>query len=222
MDRYSAYKLVAKNSNGEIILAFCWAHVRRDFLTVAKGYPELEAWAMDWVKAIGNMYYLNEQRLIETDGPRREQADAALQSALVEMAGKRDQELANPRHSACEKVLNSLKNHWDGLTVFVENPSIPMDNNAAERALRGPVVGRNNYYGSGATWSGYLAAVMFSIFQTLALWGINPRAWLQAYFRACAANGGQAPADLADFLPWKMESELQRKLSKPPVHHDSS
>ena len=35
-------------------------------------------------------------------------------------------------------MLRSLRNHWQGLTLFVENPDLPMDNNQAERALRGP------------------------------------------------------------------------------------
>ena len=43
------------------------------------------------------------------------------------------------------KVLESLGNHWTGLTVFVEHPEVPMDNNTAERSERGPVVGRKNY-----------------------------------------------------------------------------
>ncbi len=36
--------------------------------------------------------------------------------------------------------------HWQGLTIFVDHPHIPMDNNAAERGLRGSVLGRKNYY----------------------------------------------------------------------------
>jgi Transposase IS66 family len=46
-----------------------------------------------------------------------------------------------------QKVLRSLHNHWDGLTVFVERPEVAMDNHTAERGLRTPVVGRKNYYG---------------------------------------------------------------------------
>jgi hypothetical protein len=42
------------------------------------------------------------------------------------------------------------QSHWDCLTVFVGHPEVPLDNNTAERAQRGPVVGRKNYYGSGA------------------------------------------------------------------------
>ena len=66
-----------------------------------------------------------------------------------------------------------------------------MDNNTAERSERGPVVGRKNYYGSGSLWSGRLAAMMFSLFQTLCLWGLNPRLWLTAYLEACAQAGGR-------------------------------
>ena len=99
-------------------------------------------------------------------------------------------------HPARRKVLESLRDHWTGLTVFVEHPEVPMDNNTAERSERGPVVGRKNYYGSGAVWSGRLAAMLFSLFQTLALWGFNPRLWLTAYLTACAEAGGQAPADV--------------------------
>lgn len=58
------------------------------------------------------------------------------------------------------KVLQSLQAHWSGLTVFVDHPEVPIDS-AAERALRPPVVGRTNYYGSGRVWPGELAATMF-------------------------------------------------------------
>jgi hypothetical protein len=87
------------------------------------------------------------------------------------------------------------------LTVFVEHPEVPMDNNTAERAERGPVVGRKNYYGSGAVWAGQLAAMLFSLVQTLTLWKIQPRRWLTAYLEACARAGGPAPPDLDSFLP---------------------
>ena len=80
-----------------------------------------------------------------------------------------------------------------------------MDNNTAERDMRGPVVGRKNFYGSGAQWSGQLAATMYSVLATLGLWQINARTWLGAYLQACADNGNRAPADLAPFLPWAMD-----------------
>ena len=64
------------------------------------------------------------------------------------------------------------------LASEVEHPEVPMDNNTAERSERGPVVGRMKHYGSGSVWSGQLAVMLFSLFQTLCLWGLNPRQWL--------------------------------------------
>jgi transposase len=117
--------------------------------------------------------------------------------------------------SAQKKVLNSLKNHWAGLAVFVDHPQTPMDNNKAENSLRNPATGRKNYYGSGAIWSAELAAMLFSILQTVMLWGINPRHWLQAFLTACAENGGQPLSDLTPFLPWTMDAARRNALQQP-------
>lgn len=87
-----------------------------------------------------------------------------------------------------------------------------MDNNTAERSERGPVVGRKNYYGSGSVWSGQLAAMLFSLFQTLCLWGLNPRLWLAEYLTACAEARGEASANVDRFLPWNLSPEQRRAL----------
>ena len=139
------------------------------------------------------------------------------------MAQQRDEELAQPAlHPARRKVLESLRQHWSGLTVFVDHPEVPMDNNTAERSERGPVLGRKNYYGSGAVWSGRLAAMLFSLFQTLALWGLNPRTWLTAYLTACAEAGGQCPCQPEALLPWNLSEEQRRAWSLEPSADDSS
>jgi transposase len=122
--------------------------------------------------------------------------------------------LADPSLRApCRKVLTSLHEHWSGLTLFVADPRIPLDHNLSERRLRGPAVGRKNYYGSGALGSGRLAAMLFSLVATLKLWKINPRLWLRWYLDSCAAAGGQAPPDIQPFLPWNLTEEQRRKLA---------
>jgi transposase len=213
VDRYKAYQAMEAVKQGHIILAFCWAHVRRDFLTLARTWPEHEAWALEWLNRIGVLYQLNDARLqVESDRVAFTAADAELRQAVTRMAECGEAALAEPDLPTPQrKVLESLGNHWTGLTVFVEHPAVPMDNNTAERIQRGPVVGRKNYYGSGAIWSGRLAAMLFSLFQTLYLWTINPRAWLTAYLQRCAELGGKAPADVSDWLPWTMTKE-QRAL----------
>ena len=113
-------------------------------------------------------------------------------------------------HHSQESVLKSFSTHWEGLTVFVDHPQIPMDNNGSERILRNPVVGRKNYYGSGAIWSARFTAVMFSIFETLELWEINQLEWLSDYFRACALAGGKAPEDIRGHLPWNIKKRKEK------------
>jgi transposase len=222
VDRYKAYQAMAQVKQGLIVLAFCWAHVRRDFVAVARSWPEQEGWALGWVERIGEVYRLNDARsAVREEAGVFAGADARLRAAVKALGAQGEAELADAHlHPARRKVLESLGNHWTGLTVFVEHPEVPMDNNTAERAQRGPVVGRKNYYGSGAVWSGELAAMLFSLLQTLCLWGLNPRTWLTAYLTACAEAGGVAPADVARFLPWNLRAEQRRCWSLAGVDAD--
>lgn len=211
VDRYSAYKAMAKAL--QIVLAFCWAHVRRDFLKVASSWPQYETWAMKWVEAINNLYHLNKIRIaLKPESIQYRTADFQLRQAIQEMKRDFQRELLKPEilPSPQEAVLKSLENHWQGLILFVKNPHVPMDNNTAERDIRGPVVGRKNYTGSGSVWSGILAAMAFSINQTLLLAQINPHPWWEHFFKACATAGGEVPENYRDFLPWNLTDEQKR------------
>ncbi|MEA1971574.1 MAG: IS66 family transposase [Thermodesulfobacteriota bacterium] len=228
-DRYSAYKSLARQMPF-ITLAFCWAHVRRDFLDAARKYPELEEWAVCWVEMIGELYHINNQRCKKFDQKLpiqwqpvsfKEQHEQLVEKMDV-IAEKRDAFIAsnNPDDSDLlsnvkYKILISLKNHWDGLSVFIKHPEVPMDNNNGENSIRNPVTGRKNFYGSGSLWSSQLAAIMFSIFKTMVLWKINCHHWLRSYMTACAQNHGKAPEDLSAFLPWEMDKDRRHQLSKP-------
>jgi transposase len=214
VDRCSAYKVLRKS--GRIVLAYCWAHVRRDFVRIARDWgAQRQQWALGWVECIGEVYRLNRERVrVLDDAPAFAVADAKLRGAVERMAAWREAELADAGLVGIgRKTLKSMANHWVGLVVFLDHPEVPMDNNTAERAQRNPVVGRKNYYGSGAEWSGKLAAMMFSIFQTLLLWKLNPRRWLHAYLEACAQNGSRPPTDLSTFLPWEMSEPRRRQMS---------
>jgi transposase len=223
VDRYSAYKVLLDLRL--LVLAFCWSHVRRDFLAVAKDWKEHETWAFDWVRHIGELYRLNDERLsVLDDVEARLPAQRRLEQAVDRMEKRRDEQLAAADlHPACRKVLVSLTEHWSGLVIFVEHPDVPMDNNAAEREQREEVIGRRNYHGSGAPWSATLAAMLFSVFRTLLLWRIDVRQWLTAYFTACADNGGKPPPDPSAFLPWNMtEAQLDSLRMPTPNKGDTS
>jgi transposase len=212
VDRYSAYKALPLVKAGLITLAFCWAHQRRDFVELANAWPLLEAWAQSWLEAIGDLYHRNAQRLkVQADPVAFAARDQELRQAVDAFAQRWQSQLQRPDlHPAAVKVLTSLREHWAGLTVFVDHPEVPMDNNAGERTIRDPAMGRKNYFGCGALWSVQLAAAMFSLVATLRLWHINPRLWLTAYFQACAAHGGQVPAQPESFLPWNLTPEQRQ------------
>ena len=122
-------------------------------------------------------------------------------------------------HEAAGKSMASLRKHWGGLTVFVAHPEIALDNNLAENALRGPVVGRKNYYGSGSMGSGQFAAAMFTVLLdagssvghqcTSVDDRVSPR-------MRCRARHNRRTCPL--FLPWTMTPErLAHFGGRPPV-----
>jgi transposase len=219
VDRYAAYKAMSWVKEGVIVLAFCWAHVRRDFIRAGKGWPEHKAWALQWLGRIRTLYRLNDGRSAAERGSATfREADDGLRQAVAAMKTQRERELAGVGLATpCRKALESLDEHWEGLTRFVDDPRIPMDNNASERRARGPAVARKNFYGSGAAWSGRLAAALFSILATLSLWGLNPRRWLTWYFERCAEAGGRVPEDIQPFLPWDLEAETKKELGEPAI-----
>jgi transposase len=255
-DRYGAYKKTAR-LNPRIVLAFCWVHVRRDFLNFDLSYPHLGLWGNTWVEEIGVLYHINKQRLAHWQkelpfdqqnelfnqvqiklerqiGHFKERCDQLLLADEVARKtvkphltkkGKNKTNVPVPGelHVAQRKLLKSQQNHWHGLIVFVTHPEVPMDNNGGEQAIRGPVVGRKNFYGSGSLESAELTAKMYTQLQTVEQWGLNPHHWLREYLEVCAEAGGTAPADLTPFLPWKMSEERRQHLAKPPpVHQDST
>lgn len=219
VDRYSGYKAMTPVKRGLLLLAFCWAHVRRDFVGVGKSWRELTPWALEWLRRIRHLYQVNRERLQHPLGSAKfQEQDVSLRRMMEAMRVEAVAELSDPKlRQPCRKVLESLQEHWTGLVRFVDDPRIPMDNNASERAGRGPAVARKNFYGSGSLWSGRLAATMFSLLATLAHWKINPRLWLMWYLENCAAAGGNAPEDIQPFLPWNLSSERFTALTIPTV-----
>jgi transposase len=207
-DRLRVYQAISDL----VQVAFCWSHQRRDFVDFGQAYahqPILVAWADSWVEDIGQLYTLNDARLAARNQPDLFQpAQTKLEAAVTAMQNR-----TSARQGllpAQEKILLSLERHWAGLTLFVADPDLPMDNNWAERLIRLAVMGRNNYYGHHARWAGELAAMVFSLIETCHLNHLNPFQFLLSYFTACAQHG-QPPADLTPFLPWL----------KPPPPDDS-
>ena len=99
--------------------------------------------------------------------------------------------------------------------MFVDRPRTPMDNNFAERLLRGPVIGRRLSFGSDSETGARFTALMYSVVGTLNLNDIDVPRWLDAWLTVCAENGGRPPDDLAPWLPWSMDDAHRRELAAP-------
>ena len=90
---------------------------------------------------------------------------------------------------AIGKVASYTLANWERLMCFVEDARIPLDNNATERTIRGPVVGRKNHYGSKSRRGTEVAATLYTVLETLKLHGKDPAAYLHAAILA-ADHGG--------------------------------
>ncbi len=221
-DRYSAYKKLARLLGHTVILAWCWVHLRRDIIECAAGQPQLTRWCRRWLGRIASIYRLNKARLAQYDAAADRQSaafDAAqgtLEIALDDLFAAAERELADLDEQAREgKPLRSLVNHREGLSVFIDRPEVPLDNNFAERVLRGPVIGRRLSFGSDSETGARLTALMYSVIGTLNLNGIDVLRWLETWLTACAHNGGRPPDDLAPWLPWSMDEARRRELTAP-------
>jgi transposase len=203
-DRHSAYKAFGKKS--KFTIAFCWIHQRRDFIKLRDGYPQHAVWAQSWIDRIDVLMGQNKIRTAALgDDAQFKIHDDMLRSMVTQMKADIDNQMKNQDLvKECRDELESLVRHWIGLTVFVNNPLVPMDNNAAERALREAVLGRKSYYGSRSIWSGLLTSHLFTIYATLEQNNINPHIWMLDYLNACAKNDGLPPPDkeIQKFFPW--------------------
>ena len=133
VDRYSAYKKLARLYSG-LTLAFCWAHLRRDFLDCATRWPTLQAWAFEWVERINQLFHINNSRreAFFSGGDYR-QEEQQLRREIEAFKAQVDRERTESYVPAGKSaVLESLNNHWQELTVFVDHPEVPMDNNGSE------------------------------------------------------------------------------------------
>jgi transposase len=182
-DGYAAYISLSIKCK-RVVLAHCWAHVRREFVDIEKSFPVLCGEVLD---LIAEMY------LVERECPKGPEGDEArkklrhtdsrpiLDKIVAWFYGALPKCLPQ---SGLHKALGYMVNMWPGLVLFLDDPQIPLDNNGTERAVRGPVVGRKNHYGSHSPRGTEVAATLYSIVESAKLNGLEPRLYLRIAVRA--------------------------------------
>jgi transposase len=204
VDGFAVYEVLARDGPG-FTLAHCWAHTKRKYDEIAPNWPTACA---EIGELIGELYAI--ERLVPGPFP----GDAAAQSLRQQLRTERSQPVLDriwrwateqvglPR-SDFGKAVRYMLERWTGLSRFVENARIPLDNNAAERALRGPVVGRKNHYGSRSMRGTQVAALFYTLCETAKLAGVDPHAYLLHALLAAIARPGAItyPDDLLTTQP---------------------
>jgi len=183
-DAYSGYKKSitlanierAKEGQPLIAAAYCNAHARREFLP--DGENEAESLDAKFVREqYEQIYKINKEAKGLTDAEvlaKRAGMTPYFEAIRAEAIKKID---AYSSKSAMGRAYNYFLKHYDGLTVFLTNAEVAIDNNASERLLRSPVVGRKTWYGTHSPLGAETAAVHFTIVETCKLNGVNPRAF---------------------------------------------
>lgn len=195
-DDLSTHSAGARASPG-IILAGCWAHIFRRFAEAEPDFPEAHLMMM----LIRDLYQLDGRAMtVEQRGELRPRhAPTILEQMRAWMHAQR----VPATTSLGRAIRHTLKpKNWEKLTVFVNNPLVWLDNNATERGLRGPVIGRRNHFGSKSVRGTEVAAVMYTLVESAKASGIDP----MAYLIECATRAKRTPGTV--LLPADFKAEF--------------
>jgi transposase len=231
-DFYKVYESAGKKTDGLVNL-YCWAHVRRHFVRAGDANPvQLKYWTDKWLDRIRDLYAAHGELMAawqEQAAPapqekqdaaaRLERAYAGWDDAIrVIDETRKTQAQAPGLQEPAKKALATLDREWDGLIAHRDYPMASLDNNIAERTIRGPVVTRKNAGGSRNGDTARTAAAIWTVTATVQMAGLNIITFLTAYLDECGRNGGKplSGPTLERFLPWNASPEDHRTWAQPP------
>ncbi|MCP5044008.1 MAG: IS66 family transposase [bacterium] len=160
----------------------CWAHARRYLVECEADFPVVTE-PLDWIDELFAIEReIDEVHVADPFGYRAATRDVRSRPLIAKLyswltTGK------PPPGTALETAVSYVHGQWAKLKLFVDHPEIPLSNNAAERALRCAVIGRNNFRGTRSKRGELVAAIMYSILETARLRGIDGRDYLMAIAR---------------------------------------
>ncbi len=155
----------------------CWAHARRKFVAAESSEPKL---AKEAIRQIGELYAIEK---LGKDLDAKARRELRVRESLPRLGALRTW-FAATRSTVLDKgamgqAIDYALSNWDALVRYTEDGRLPIDNNAAERALRGVAVGRKNWMFVGNQAGGETAAGMYSLVESCKAAGVNPREYFQ-------------------------------------------
>jgi transposase len=231
-DFYAVYQSAGKKADGLVNL-YCAAHIRRHMVRAGDASPvQLKYWAENWLALFRDLYKAHDELMAawqEAAAPpagekkaaaeRLENAYGDWDTAIGVIDETRKKQMQAPGlQEPAKKALATLDREWDGLIAHRGYPMLSLDNNAAERQLRGPVVTRKTAGGSHNGQTAGNAAVIWTVTATAQMAALNLITYLTSYLDECGRNGGKPLSGkaLERFLPWNASPEDLRTWAQPP------
>jgi transposase len=195
-DAYVAYERIGQLWPG-VFKASCWVHGRRKFEACHHlGATAATRTALSYFRKLFDIEDLHRQ---SSDAARLE-ARRAKSKLIVEEFHEwlRAQRLRQVPKSKLVGAINYMLSRWESFTRFLESGAVPMDNNAAERALKYPILGRKAWLFFGNQLAGETAAKLFTLTKTCNRHRIDPLAYLQDVYARLPTT---PPDELPSLLP---------------------
>jgi len=201
VDGYDGFKALQRGRNdGAVVLAFCWAHLRRRFFDIhAATQSPIAGEALLRIAAL----YAIEAGIRGRSAERRLAVRQAQSKPLVAELETWLQAQLN-RLSRGSKLAEAIRyglRHWQGLRQFLDDGRVEMDSNTVEREIRPVAVTRKAALFAGSEGGGETWAIATTLIRTAILNGVDPQAWLTDTLERMV-SGEVRSTQLASLLPW--------------------
>jgi len=191
-DDYSGYKALIAQGVTE---AGCLAHARRKFYELWTNHSSQIA--EDALSHFGKLYDVERdvRELSPEDRQAVRQARARpVAEALHTWLTLHRQKV--PSGSATAKAIDYSLGRWAALTRYLDDGTLPADNNWAENRIRPIALGRNNWLFAGSLRAGMRAAAVMSLIQSARLNGLDPWAYLKDVLERLPTQPSHRAAEL--------------------------
>ena len=197
VDGYGGYRVLADKTG--VRLAFCWAHVRRRFYELAAvGPAPIANEALDRIKAL----YAIEAEIRGQDPEARLAARQERSSQVVEDLEpwlRAKLEIISQKTKLAEAIRYALS-RWQGLTLFLDDGRVEIDNNTVERSIRPLALTRKNALFAGSDGGAEHWATLASLIETAKLNDVDPQAYINDVMTRIV--GGHPQSRIDELMPW--------------------